>query len=120
MQLASNVYGLTKQLPSEEKFGLVSQMRRAAVSIPSNIAEGQGRGSSGEVRQYARIAQGSLAELETQVLLAQELFAITDASETLDLINRIRRMLMKLHESLREDSPPYDEVIGYRISDIEE
>lgn len=73
MHLAKAVYQLTHDLPSTEKYGLSAQLRSAAVSIPSNIAEGSQRGTDREFVQYLRIAKGSLAEIETQILLAQEL-----------------------------------------------
>ncbi len=70
MDLVENIYRLTVRFPKEELYGLVSQLRRAAVSVPSNIAEGQGRMSHGEFRQFLG---GSLLELETQILIAQRL-----------------------------------------------
>jgi four helix bundle protein len=73
MALAREVYGLTAKMPDTEKFGLTAQMRRAAVSVPSNIAEGHGRQSLPEYLRYLRIARGSLMELQTQMILAQEL-----------------------------------------------
>src|SRR4051812_32003063 len=73
IQLAKAIYKLTQVFPSEEKFGLVSQMRRAAVSIPSNIAEGQARRTTPEFIQFITHAQGSTAELDTQIILAVEL-----------------------------------------------
>src|SRR5437867_575031 len=69
MELAKQIYLLTSQFPSEEKFGLVSQMRRAAVSVPSNIAEGQARNTTGEYVQFLSQAEGSSAELDTQIPL---------------------------------------------------
>src|ERR1700736_4302743 len=71
--LAKAIYKLTSRFPSEEKFGIVAQMRRAAVSIPSNIAEGQARHTTGEFIQFISHAEGSVAELNTQLILAVEL-----------------------------------------------
>ena len=73
MHLAKQVYELTQSFPGEEKFGLVSQMRRASVSVPSNIAEGQARNTTGEFVQFVSHAEGSLAELDTQLRLSVEL-----------------------------------------------
>jgi four helix bundle protein len=73
MELAKQIYLLTSRFPSEEKFGLTSQMRRAAVSIPSNIAEGQARNTTGEYIQFLSHSEGSAAELDTQLRLSVEL-----------------------------------------------
>lgn len=73
-ELVKLVYSLTSDLPNNEQFGLVSQMRRCAISIPSNIAEGQQRNNVKEYRQFLGIAQGSAAELETQLLLCRDLY----------------------------------------------
>ena len=73
MKLAEAVYKLTSGFPSEERFGLTSQMRRAAVSIPSNIAEGAARASKKELLHFLIIARGSLSELDTQITLAKNL-----------------------------------------------
>src|SRR4051812_26424696 len=73
IELAKLLYPLTAKLPSEEKFGLVSQIRRAAVSVPSNIAEGQARHTTGEFIQSISHAEGSVAELDTQLFLSVEL-----------------------------------------------
>jgi four helix bundle protein len=73
IELVKETYKLTKSFPNDEKFGSVSQMRRAAVSIPSNIAEGQARHTTKEFIQFLSHAEGSLAELETQVIVSTEL-----------------------------------------------
>ena len=84
MTLAGECYRFTKQLPRDELFGLTSQIRRAAVSIPANVAEGYGRDSKGSYVNFLRIAQGSLKELETHLILAQRLkFGSFDLVETL-------------------------------------
>jgi four helix bundle protein len=70
MELTSLVYALTRKFPSEERFGLTNQLRRAAVSIPSNIAEGKGRISKGELMQFVGIARGSILEVQTQLEIA--------------------------------------------------
>jgi four helix bundle protein len=88
MSLAESVYRATRAFPSEELYGLVSQMRRAAVSIPSNVAEGQGRKTRGEFVQFLGQARGSLAELGTQVALARRL-ALLRSNEGQNLEQRI-------------------------------
>ena len=100
--LAKAIYQLTSRFPSAEKFGLVAQMRRAAVSIPSNIAEGQARHTTGEFIQFISHAEGSTAELETQLILSVELGFTTKeqiAKEFL-LLDDIRRMLNGLRRKL--------------------
>jgi len=94
MLLVTEIYRVTRRFPSEEMFGLVSQMRRAAVAIPSNIAEGQARASTGEFRQFLGHARGSLAELETQIQIAKNLNYLSEAqtsalSETAMEVGRI-------------------------------
>jgi four helix bundle protein len=100
--LAKLVYQLTKNFPSEDMFGLVAQMRRAAVSIPSNIAEGQARHKTGEVIQFISHAEGSLAELDTQMILSIELrFAGAEGADVaFELISELRRMLNVLRRKL--------------------
>ena len=94
MKLAKEVYRLTAGFPREEVYGLTSQMRRAAVSVPSNIAEGAARASSREFTQFLYIALGSLSELETQWLLALELGMAPNGPEK--HIDPVRRMLLGL------------------------
>ncbi|MDI6853442.1 MAG: four helix bundle protein [Deltaproteobacteria bacterium] len=72
MSLVTEIYRISQKFPKEEIFGLTSQIRRAAVSIPSNIAEGQGKSSTGEFKSFLGHAKGSLAELETQILIAKD------------------------------------------------
>lgn len=80
MTLVRDVYRVTRTLPRDELFGLVSQMRRSAVSVPSNIAEGKGRYSQRELNQFLYRARGSLVELETQVLIAGDLGYVEELS----------------------------------------
>jgi four helix bundle protein len=105
ISLAKLTYQLTATFPGEEKFGLVSQMRRAAVSIPSNIAEGQARHTTGEFIQFISHAEGSTAELETQLILSIELgFAeATSTKAAFILLDDIRRMLNGLRRKLSGD-----------------
>jgi four helix bundle protein len=102
--LAKRIYEMTRSFPTEEKFGLVSQMRRAAVSIPSNIAEGQARHTTGEFIQFISHAEGSVAELDTQIILSVELnfSAKKDVIAAYELIDEIRRMLNALRRKLAD------------------
>lgn len=95
MELVTVVYTLTKQLPEEEKFGLTSQMRRCAISIPSNIAEGSKRGTHNDFRQFLRIAYGSGAELETQFEITRKLRLIPKDSlrNAENLLSEIMKIL---------------------------
>ena len=98
MDLVETVYRLTGSFPSVEQWGLVSQMRRAAISVPSNVAEGYGRQATGEYRHHLSIGRGSLLELETQVLLATRLKYLepADAESVLKEIDEISRMIATL------------------------
>jgi len=100
--LAKLIYQLTNNFPGDEKFGLIAQMRRAAVSIPSNIAEGQARHKTGEFIQFISHAEGSLAEPDTQLILSIELrFARAEGADiAFGLISELRRMLNVLRRKL--------------------
>ena len=91
MELVTEIYRVTHNFPKEELFGLMSQLRRAAVSIPSNIAEGKGRLSKGEFRQFLGNARGSLAEVETQILIAQNLNYLNEV-ETNSLLTKVEEV----------------------------
>jgi four helix bundle protein len=102
MTLAKEIYNLTRVFPDEERFGLISQMRRAAVSIPSNIAEGQARHTTKEFIQFISHAEGSLAELDTQIRLSTGL-GFCDCHQTVvivQLAEELRRMLNSLRRRL--------------------
>lgn len=101
-ELVSEIYKLTKKFPKDELFGLTSQMRRAAVSIPANLAEGYARKHRAEYTQFVRVAFGSGAELETHLLLARNLgFVSNSETATADaLLNEVMRMLNRLSSSL--------------------
>jgi len=102
MNLATTIYELTALLPASEKFGLTSQLRRAAVSVPSNIAEGWGRGSRNDYLRFLRIARGSLYEVKTQLLIATRVFPSTgSASESaVHDCESVRRQLQALISAL--------------------
>jgi four helix bundle protein len=102
MALVSEVYRHTKDFPPNEIYGLTSQLRRAAVSIPSNIAEGQGRLSPGEFKQFLGHAKGSVFEVETQLLIARDLGYLNDqaAQGLLDRVQEVGRILSGLLNSL--------------------
>lgn len=98
LTLAKKVYQVTGNFPTEERFGLVNQMRRCAVSIPSNIAEGYGRGSDKELLRFLYVALGSSNELETQLILSLELsFMIEEDSRMLQGLNtEVNKMILSL------------------------
>lgn len=109
MGLAEACYRVTAKFPRDEVYGLTSQIRRAATSIPANIAEGYGRDGSAEYVRFLRIAQGSLKELEPHLLLAQRLdLCTTEAVEPLlGQSDQLGRMLRSLYRSLQQKSRPY-------------
>jgi four helix bundle protein len=107
MALAKLIYQLTLRFPAEERYGLTSQLRRAAVSVPSNIAEGQARRGTNEFLQFLSIAEGSLAELETQLLLSVELpySKQADVDPALKEIDELQKMIVALKRKLASYSP---------------
>src|SRR5215207_865702 len=104
MDLVEVVYAITRAWPKDEIYSLTSQVRRAAVSIPSNIAEGQGRGSTKEFLHHLTIARGSLLEVETQVLIAQRLGYLTPeiAERVLSNTDEVGRIISGLARSLMD------------------
>lgn len=103
MDLVEAIYRVTLKLPSHEQFGLTSQLRRAAVSVPSNIAEGYGRQSSGSYRQFLSVSRGSLLELETQIELCVRLKYLTEADTVTIMrdITEISKMLTSLISKIK-------------------
>ena len=103
MDLVSEVYALSAQFPKEEIYGLTAQLRRAAVSVPSNIAEGAARTTQKEFLYYLSVARGSLSELETQLFIAQRLKYCTELDLIMEQVNRIFGLLGGLINSLRKE-----------------
>jgi len=103
LAVVKDVYKLAAQLPDEEKFGLKSQISRSAVSIPSNIAEGCGRSSQKEFKRFLEIALGSSYELETQLIIIQEMSLISEIGipEIIDKINKLQKMINSLITKLK-------------------
>jgi len=104
VKLATDIYEITSDFPSEEKYGLVSQMRRCTVSIPSNIAEGAGRSSNKEYSRFLEIAYGSAYELETQLHISSNLKFIdmNNFKELINEIEEIQKMIYTLNKKLKE------------------
>jgi len=102
MTLATVIFNLTKRFPKGEQYGLTSQMRRAAISIPSNIAEGSRRSSKKEYAQFLRIACGSAVELETQLLLATSWYPNISDANAIPLVIEIEKMLSAILRKLGE------------------
>ena len=103
MDLTDEIYRLTRKLPKEELFGLTNQMRRAAVSIPSNIAEGNERDSSREYLHFLHISKGSCSELETQmeICLRQKMLTKEDLTNASDACSQVGKMLNSLIDKIR-------------------
>jgi len=106
VELAKSVYFLTRDFPSEERFGLISQIRRSAISIPSNIAEGRSRGTRLDFIRFLKIAYGSGAELETQIEIAKEVFRVKISSytKTETLLGEVMKMLNVMIKRMNSDS----------------
>lgn len=107
LDLAEAVYLASRDWPLDERFGLISQVRRASVSVPSNVAEGSARKSTGEFLQFLGMARGSLAEVETQLILARRLGYLSEprAAEIMNLAEEVSRMLVALAAALKNRKP---------------
>ncbi|MEK7143324.1 MAG: four helix bundle protein [Patescibacteria group bacterium] len=100
--LAKEIYKITKDMPQSEMYGLVSQMRRAAVSTPSNIAEGKKRKTRKDFVQFLRVASGSAAELETQIIIAREIFIRINFSQASAVLEEVQKMLSVIIKKLED------------------
>ena len=106
MRLVRTIYDLTKTFPREETYGLVAQMRRAAVSVPSNLAEGAARSSRKEFSQFRSVAKGSLSELETQLLISADLGYLNRGNGVFDLAEHVAKLLTGLHRKATVSKEP--------------
>lgn len=98
--VVTEIYRVTQAFPRHELYGLTSQIRRSAISVPSNIAEGQARLSPSQFRHFLGIARGSLAELETQLIIAENLGYLSETGQLLDQLGEVGRMLSGLLASI--------------------
>jgi four helix bundle protein len=105
VDLAVDIYKIAGEFPKEEQYGLVSQVKRCAVSVPSNIAEGAGRNTSGEFVHFLGISNGSASELETQLIIANKLGYMKDEKleATVKKINEVQNMTFKLQKSIKNN-----------------
>lgn len=101
--VTKDIYVLTRQLPAHERLGLASQIQRAAVSVPSNIAEGHQRASTKEFLYFLAIARGSVAELQTQIMLASDIYSL-ESSDVMEKLTSVQKMLNGLITSLKNKS----------------
>jgi len=101
MDLVADVYSITSSLPKNEAFGLTSQVQRAVVSIPSNIAEGSKRSSRIDFRQFCMVAAGSAAELETQIMIIKRIYPDISVENILQNITEVQKMLASLIKKLK-------------------
>ena len=106
VQLATEVYSVTENFPRHELFGLTAQLRRAAVSVPSNIAEGHGRGSPRQFLYFLKAARGSLAEVETQLIISHRLGYLTDPQALSDTVQQSYRLLHGMIRSVSKKLTP--------------
>ncbi len=102
IELVTSIYEVTKNFPKEEIYGLTSQIRRCAVSVPSNIAEGAARHSSKEYLQFLYISLGSISELETQLIISQNLEFIKNSTEIIDKVLKVKQVLYGLIKYVRK------------------
>ena len=104
MELVYQVYKIVETFPKEELYGLTSQIKRCVISIPSNIAEGWGGFSNKETSRFITISLGSLAELDTQLLIAQHLHFVDDITEVSKQVDKVNALLVGLKKYLEKDS----------------
>lgn len=104
MSIVTEIYNLTKSFPKDEFYGLTNQIRRSAISIPSNIAEGCARKNDKETIQFLYVSIGSIAEVETQLLIAQELNYSNNIKKTLNDLNSVKEIILGLIRYLKNKS----------------
>lgn len=102
IDFVSEIYSITKTFPGDERYGIVAQIRRSAISIPSNIAEGSARSSKKEFIQFLYIALGSASELHTQIIISKNLGYLNESTDIIEKIEDIQKMLMGLIKFLRK------------------
>jgi four helix bundle protein len=102
MDLAEEIYDVTKNFPADERFTLVTQMRKSIVSVPSNIAEGTSRGSTNEFIRFLYISLGSLSELETQIFLSKRVGYISEEEGLVRKVEKIRKLILGLIKVLKQ------------------